>query len=47
MEGLTKLIQQQHEFEAYKSQKAQQLADHVDHLKYLIKRWIRKFEQHL
>ena len=36
MEGLTKLIQQQHEFEAYKSQKAQQLADHVDHLKYLI-----------
>ena len=29
MEGLTKLIQQQHEFEAYKSQKAQQLADHV------------------
>lgn len=36
MEGLTKLIQQQHEFEAYKSQKAQQLADHVDHLKYII-----------
>lgn len=36
MEGLTKLIQQQNEFEAYKTEKAQQLADHVDHLKYII-----------
>lgn len=36
MEGLKKLIEQQHEYEAYKTHKAQQLADHVDHLKYLI-----------
>lgn len=36
MEGLEKLVQQQHEFEAYKTKKAQQLADHVDHLKYII-----------
>lgn len=36
MDGLQLLIEQQHEFEAYKSEKARQLEDHVNHLKYLI-----------
>ena len=36
MEGLQRLIEQQHEFEAYKSDKAKQLDEHVNHLKYLI-----------
>ncbi|MHA3099197.1 hypothetical protein [Acinetobacter brisouii] len=36
MEGLELLIKQQHEFEAYKTDKAKQLAVHVDHLKYVI-----------
>jgi hypothetical protein len=36
MNGLKKLVEQQHEYEAYKIYKAKQLEDHVDHLKYLI-----------
>lgn len=36
MNGLKQLIEQQHEFEAYNSEKARQLGEHVDHLKYLI-----------
>ncbi|MHA3081010.1 hypothetical protein [Acinetobacter sp. ANC 5502] len=36
MEGLQLLIEQQHEFEAYNSEKARQLDEHVNHLKYLI-----------
>ncbi|ENU80315.1 hypothetical protein F975_02071 [Acinetobacter sp. ANC 3789] len=36
MEGLQLLIEQQHEFEAYNSEKARQLDEHVNHLKDLI-----------
>lgn len=36
MDGLQLLIEQQNEFEAYKSEKARQLEEHVNHLKYLI-----------
>lgn len=36
MDGLQLLIEQQNEFEVYKSEKARQLEEHVNHLKYLI-----------
>lgn len=36
MEGLKNLIKQQDEYETYKTKKSQQLADHVDHLKYIV-----------